>query len=217
MTRSLVEKREFARILRMTPTAAEAQLWKFLRSSKTGYRFERQMVVRGFIVDFWCPSSRLAIELDGSIHSCADVARNDREKTAALERAGIRMLRLSNDDVFGRMPELLAEIRDAARAGLSRFSAAHKHSAVVADACASVEKFGPHSSVSALPSTRDCKTFPPASDLGGNHAPNPDELADFDRQLADLARSKRMPKVFISPGRRRQMQSQKISLYRRQA
>ena len=62
------EKINRARTLRRNMTPAEKVLWQELRGNKMGPRFRRQQVIAGFIVDFYCHSAGLVIELDGDIH-----------------------------------------------------------------------------------------------------------------------------------------------------
>ncbi len=60
---------ENARLLRRRATEAEAILWDALRSRRLGgYKFRRQHSLAAFIVDFYCPSVRLVVEVDGGIH-----------------------------------------------------------------------------------------------------------------------------------------------------
>jgi len=55
-----------AKINRSEPTAAEAAAWDLLRNRRClGLKFRRQHVIRGFIVDFYCPELRIAVEVDG--------------------------------------------------------------------------------------------------------------------------------------------------------
>lgn len=109
MTHTLQEKRDFAREMRGRPTAAEAVLWQNLQRQRTGHRFERQVCIAGFILDFWCPRSRVAIELDGGIHR--ETAANDAEKERAMAARGIEVLRFANDELFKSLPVVLATIR----------------------------------------------------------------------------------------------------------
>jgi len=58
-----------ARKFRKESTGAEERLWWLLRNRfMLGFKFRRQYLFRGFIIDFYCPQARLAIELDGGIH-----------------------------------------------------------------------------------------------------------------------------------------------------
>lgn len=86
--------------LRNGATPAEQELWKFLRhSSLGGYKFRRQHSVGRYILDFYCPSCRLAIELDGDSHFTNQAIEYDQERTAFLNALNIRVLRFFNTDV----------------------------------------------------------------------------------------------------------------------
>jgi hypothetical protein len=67
--------------------------------------FYRQSVNYGYILDFYCPTLRLGLEIDGSIHD--DQKRYDRQKDSNLARRGIQVLRYRNEDVFNN-PQTLA-------------------------------------------------------------------------------------------------------------
>lgn len=97
--------------LRHAPTFGEAALWEELRSAKLGVTFRRQVPLRGFIVDFYASRARLIVEVDGGYHveRVAADARRDRE----LERAGFRVLRLSEELVVRRRQEAVARVRAA--------------------------------------------------------------------------------------------------------
>ena len=57
------------RSLRRKLTLAEAVLWDLLKNKKLdGRKFRRQHSIDKYIVDFYCPSERLAVELDGEHH-----------------------------------------------------------------------------------------------------------------------------------------------------
>jgi len=59
-------KKRFARSLRKNQTPAEMKVWKLLRNRRfLGLKFRRQHVVEGFVVDFYCPECKIAIEIDG--------------------------------------------------------------------------------------------------------------------------------------------------------
>ncbi len=108
---SVQEKRDFARGMRANPTGAEACLWERIRKNKIGYRFQRQIALWGFIVDFYCPIARLAIEVDGSAHELVDVAENDEVKEVALSQHNIGLLRFTNEEVENSMPVVLRDIK----------------------------------------------------------------------------------------------------------
>jgi len=105
------EKLAFAREMRKKPTPAERQLWYHLRERRLGYKFHRQSQVAGYIVDFYCPSLRLAIEVDGSVHDLLIVQARDAEKERVLEERGIRVLRILNEDALGFISVVIHRIK----------------------------------------------------------------------------------------------------------
>jgi len=93
-------KLALAKALRRLPTPAEATAWHLLRGRRLlGLKFRRQQVIAGFIVDFYCPSRRLVLELDGAIHDHPEQAAHDARRTRALAKRAIRVLRLRNDQL----------------------------------------------------------------------------------------------------------------------
>ena len=89
-----------ARDLRKASTEAEKRVWEILRNRQVlGLKFRRQKVIYGFIADFYCAEHALVIEVDGPIHEDEDLAKADFERTQALEHAGIRVLRIKNEDI----------------------------------------------------------------------------------------------------------------------
>jgi very-short-patch-repair endonuclease len=100
---------EFARAMRAGPTDAERKLWSILRfKALGGYRFRRQRPVAGYILDFYCPAKRLAVELDGGQHADARQARYDQIRSARLNELGVRVIRFWDDEVL-KHPEAVAE------------------------------------------------------------------------------------------------------------
>ena len=88
-----------ARTLRKEMTKEERHLWyDFLREHPL--KFYRQKPIGDYIVDFYCLSARLVIELDGSQHYEAPGQEKDRKRTQALETLGLHVLRFSNLDVM---------------------------------------------------------------------------------------------------------------------
>jgi leucyl-tRNA synthetase len=97
-----------ARAMRAMPTTAEAVLWAALRDRRLGWKFRRQHVIAGYIVDFYCAQLWLAVEVDGAIHRRQRAA--DRERDEHLASLGVRMLRLSNADVLQRPDGVVIEL-----------------------------------------------------------------------------------------------------------
>jgi very-short-patch-repair endonuclease len=108
------DKREEARRMRRAMTPAETVLWQHLRASRLdGFHFRRQQIIDGFIADFYCHAARSVVEVDGGIHIAA--ADYDRERDRILTARGLRVLRITNDEVHNDLPSCLAAIRNAIR------------------------------------------------------------------------------------------------------
>jgi very-short-patch-repair endonuclease len=87
-----------ARQLRRDATPAEEAAWRLLRNRGVlGLKFRRQQIIEGFIVDFYCTEIRTALELDGGVHEAQ--TEYDALRDAVLARAGIRVIRIGNEDV----------------------------------------------------------------------------------------------------------------------
>ncbi len=87
--------------LRANLTPAEARLWSILKNSKLdGRKFRRQHSVGRYILDFYCASEKLAVELDGARHYSSSGAEYDRERKLFLQHFGINVIRFENKMVF---------------------------------------------------------------------------------------------------------------------
>ena len=91
---------ELARANRKNPTAAERKIWsEVLRMRQfADYKFLRQKPIDRFIVDFYCSSLRLVIEIDGDDH--AESAGYDAERTRIFGSYGLTVIRYSNLEVM---------------------------------------------------------------------------------------------------------------------
>ena len=102
----------FRKELRNNLTPAEAALWKQLKGKQLeGRKFRRQHSVGNYILDFYCPTEQIAIELDGQGHFEATQAEYDRERDLFLEHFGIRVLRFENKVVWDNLDGLLDEVK----------------------------------------------------------------------------------------------------------
>ncbi len=115
---SLPDLRNYRKDLRKKLTPAEAAFWKMVKGSKfEGRKFVRQHSIGNYIIDFYCPSEKLAVELDGSLHFSGLGAAEDRERTKYLESNGIRVVRFENRNVFEETEWMLDVIRANFRFG----------------------------------------------------------------------------------------------------
>ncbi|HET8654865.1 MAG TPA: endonuclease domain-containing protein [Longimicrobiaceae bacterium] len=109
-----------ARALRREMTPAERQLWTGLRGWGLG-PFRRQHALERFVLDFYCPSARLCVEVDGGVHDEADQQERDRARSDALAALGIRVLRVRNEEVLENPRAVLRRIEaELSRARLPR-------------------------------------------------------------------------------------------------
>jgi uroporphyrinogen-III synthase len=103
------------RELRRSQTEAEKTAWYLLRKRNLGLKFRRQYPIDSYVGDFYCFERRLAVELDGGIHSQPSQIRKDREKDAYLRSLGIQVLRLPNGLVLEDPEGFVREVSEAAR------------------------------------------------------------------------------------------------------
>ena len=89
---------ENARRLRKEMTKEERKLWYDYLSSYP-IRFRRQHPIDRYILDFYCPKAKLAVELDGSQHYEDAGLEHDRERDEVLSRYGIRIIRIPNNEI----------------------------------------------------------------------------------------------------------------------
>jgi very-short-patch-repair endonuclease len=75
-----------------------------------GRKFRRQHSVGNYVLDFYCPSEKLAIELDGEVHFQDQAFEADFNRTVYLQDFGIRILRFENKQVFEEIDWILAVI-----------------------------------------------------------------------------------------------------------
>ena len=73
--------KDFAQKLRKNQTRTEARLWARLRDRRLGgFKFRRQYPIGGYILDFYCPETHLAIELDGGGHAKDEQKEYDKKR-----------------------------------------------------------------------------------------------------------------------------------------
>lgn len=103
----------FRKELRSNLTPAEAFLWNELKARKfEGRRFTKQHSIGNYIVDFYCASEKLIIELDGEGHNNPNTKENDEKRTKFLEDLGYQVVRFENKMVFENLSSVFKEISD---------------------------------------------------------------------------------------------------------
>lgn len=107
------ELKQNRRSLRKRLTPSEATLWLTLKNKQLeGRRFRRQYSVGFYILDFYCPSERLAIELDGANHFTAEGIERARVRDEYLNKLGITALRIENKLVFENIDQVITHIKN---------------------------------------------------------------------------------------------------------
>ena len=96
--------KRYARELRRDMTDAERRLWSKIRMKQiNGYQFYRQRTIGDYIVDFYCPTAKLVIEVDGSQHDSLQGMEADRRRDEYLRNLGLKVLRFSDIDVLNNI------------------------------------------------------------------------------------------------------------------
>ena len=108
------------RELRASSTEAEKTAWNLLRDRRLGAKFRRQFRLEGRVLDFYCFEHRLALELDGGVHSQIDQMRRDAVKEDYLRALGIRLLRIPNARVLEHRDEFVREVVKAFRGSVEK-------------------------------------------------------------------------------------------------
>ena len=99
--------------LRTRATKQEAALWERLRKNQLGFRFRRQQSIGWYIVDFYCPEKKLAIEIDGPQH--AKQREYDAERTAYMQTRVISVLRFLDSEIDANIDEVVNIISERSR------------------------------------------------------------------------------------------------------
>jgi very-short-patch-repair endonuclease len=104
--------KKLRRELRNRPTDGEHLLWYQLRGAKLdGRKFRRQHSVGPYILDFYCPEERLAIELDGNVHDEPAQQAHDKRRTEYLNENRITVLRFPSGQASTDPQAIIDEIR----------------------------------------------------------------------------------------------------------
>ncbi|CAM4137481.1 endonuclease domain-containing protein [Psychrobacter arenosus] len=107
-----------AKLLRSNMTTAEKKLWQNIRNKQLHatdgrpLKFRKQVPIGHYIVDFYCPSKQLVVELDGSQH--ADNTAYDEIRSNFLASQSIEVIRFWNNEVLTQLPTVIERILQVA-------------------------------------------------------------------------------------------------------
>ncbi len=100
----------YAQKLRQSGNLSEVLLWNEIKGNKLGYRFLRQRPLGNYIVDFFCHSLALAIEIDGAASHDSKIER-DEKRQKELEEMGINIIRCKDAEVRYNLDGVVAMIK----------------------------------------------------------------------------------------------------------
>ena len=113
---SRVNLKQIARALRRNQTGEEKELWRALRGRQfAGFKFRRQYVVAGYVLDFYCADAKLAVELDGGQHGLPGKIQQDEGREKCLAEQGIDTIRFWNHQWRQNRDGCLLDIWNAVR------------------------------------------------------------------------------------------------------
>jgi very-short-patch-repair endonuclease len=93
-------EQEKRRSLRKNMTYCEKIVWSNLRKRQLGYRFLRQYSVDHFVLDFYCPELKLAVEVDGASHNNPEQIEYDIKRQKYLEEFNIKFVRIKDEELL---------------------------------------------------------------------------------------------------------------------
>ena len=106
-------EQEKRRILRKEMTYCERIVWLYLRKKQLGPRFLRQYSIDQFVIDFYCPRLKLALEIDGDVHNLPDQKESDEERQKYIEQFGVMFVRITNEELSSNPNKAFEKIEAA--------------------------------------------------------------------------------------------------------
>lgn len=96
--------------LRVQSSRPEIILWNKLRNEKIGIKFRRQYSIQSYVIDFFCPEKRIAIEIDGNQHQTASSQKYDQYRDKYLNALDITVIRIQATEIFQNLKGVLDKI-----------------------------------------------------------------------------------------------------------
>jgi len=105
------ETKQTRRNLRKKFTEPENRLWYFLRNRRMNtLKFRRQYAIGRYVVDFYCPETRIVIEVDGDSHFTDEARAYDEARELYLKAHNLRVLRFTNEEVMKNIKNAVDQI-----------------------------------------------------------------------------------------------------------
>jgi very-short-patch-repair endonuclease len=106
-------EKEKRRQLRRNQTLAEKLVWMYLRNRQTkGVKFRRQYSIDNYVIDYYSPKLKLAVEIDGGIHDLPEQKEHDILRQKYLEDYGTTFIRIKNEELFGNPNKAFEKIEN---------------------------------------------------------------------------------------------------------
>ena len=100
-------------MLRKTDTPCERIMWSHLKGRQiSGYKLRQQHGFGPFVMDFYCPSLRLCIEIDGEVHNTVEARMKDEDRTQFLNQNRIIVIRFRNEEVENNIDNVINRIKE---------------------------------------------------------------------------------------------------------
>jgi len=106
-------EQEKRRYLRKQMTYCEKIVWTHLRKKQLGYRFLRQYSVDHFVIDFFCPELKLALEIDGETHNLPDQKKYDKKREEYLRKFNFSFVRIKDEELQSNPDKAFKKIEEA--------------------------------------------------------------------------------------------------------
>ena len=103
--------KELAYKNRKNPTEAEAIIWNYLKGKQLGLHFRRQHIIGNYIVDFSCPTKKIAIEIDGGYHDQPEQKEYDEKRSEWLISKGWKIIRFKNEEIIANTENVISKIK----------------------------------------------------------------------------------------------------------
>ncbi len=108
---NIAKNKQLRKQLRKNLTEPERKIWNIVRSRQiNSLKFFRQYGIGNYILDFYCPSKKLALELDGGHHYEENNIKADKNRKEYLELVGIKVIRFQNIDVISNVEGVYLKI-----------------------------------------------------------------------------------------------------------
>jgi very-short-patch-repair endonuclease len=106
------QEKDKRRILRKRMTDAEKLVWSELKKRANRTKYRRQYSIGPYIIDFYCPNKKLAIEIDGYSHNNPDSIEYDEYRDKYIGSLGIKTIRFTNTEVYKQLDEVIRRIEE---------------------------------------------------------------------------------------------------------